>query len=131
MPAHVVQTTREAIAARGGSIAGAKVLVLGVAYKRDVDDLRESPSLVILELLRAAGAHISYNDPFFPMVGAGRHYEVNMNSTPLDRVGEFDAVILATDHSEYNIPAIVEQAKIFVDTRNAARGLKSDNIVRC
>jgi UDP-N-acetyl-D-glucosamine dehydrogenase len=131
MPNHVVNAAREALEARGSSLKGAKVLTLGLAYKRDVDDLRESPSLRILDLLREGGAEISYNDPFFPTVGEGRHYHLNMQSTPLDRVGEFDCVVLATDHSEYDIRALVAKSKLFVDTRNTTRGMKAANIVRC
>jgi UDP-N-acetyl-D-glucosamine dehydrogenase len=131
MPGYVVDTAREALAARGITMKGAKVLVLGVAYKRDIDDLRESPSLRILELLREAGAEIAYNDPFFPSVGTGRHYELEMTSTPLDQVPDFDCVLLATDHSSYDVAALVAEAKLFVDTRNATRGLVAGNIVRC
>jgi UDP-N-acetyl-D-glucosamine dehydrogenase len=67
------------------------VLVLGLAYKRDIDDLRESPSLTIIELLRDKGALVSYNDPYFPTVGHGRHYDLNMTNTPLDNLGQYDA----------------------------------------
>ncbi|SEG13783.1 UDP-N-acetyl-D-glucosamine dehydrogenase [Bryocella elongata] len=131
MPAYVVDSTREALAARGVQIKGAKVLVLGVAYKRDVDDLRESPSLRILELLREAGAEIAYNDPFFPTVGTGRHYELEMTSTPLEDLASFDCVLLATDHSAYDVRELVTRSKLFVDTRNATRGIAAGNIVRC
>jgi UDP-N-acetyl-D-glucosamine dehydrogenase len=105
--------------------------VLGVAYKRDIDDLRESPSLTIIELLRQAGAHADYNDPFFPHVGKGRHYELNMDSASMDDVSQYDAVLIATDHSSYDYPQIVSQAKLVIDTRNATRGIESDKIVRC
>ena len=81
----------------------------GLAYKRDIDDLRESPSLTIIELLREKGAHVAYNDPYFPTVGRGRHYDLNMTNTPLDNLGQFDAVMIVTDHSTYDYRAIVEQ----------------------
>ena len=110
---------------------GARVLVLGLAYKRDVDDLRESPSLAIIELLQKRGARVEYNDPFFPTVGRGRKYALNMNSTPLDRVPEFDCVVIVTDHSQYDYERIVRDARLVVDTRNATRGIEADNIVRC
>jgi UDP-N-acetyl-D-glucosamine dehydrogenase len=131
MPAFVVHTAERALGREGKSLAGAKVLVLGIAYKRDVDDLRESPALTIFELLERAGASVSYNDPFFDEVGVGRKYTIKRHSTPLDRVGEFDCVLLVTDHSIYDYEALVEGSKLFVDTRNATRGMVSEKIVRC
>ena len=131
MPGYVVKTVERALERHGKAIAGAKVLVLGIAYKRDVDDLRESPSLSIMELLRATGAEVSYNDPFFPKVGAGRRYDLRLESTPLTEVARFDCVVLATDHSEYDLSALVEQSKLFVDSRNGTRGNNSSKIVRC
>jgi len=102
-----------------------------VAYKRDIDDLRESPSLTIIELLREKGAVVSYNDPFFPTVGRGRHYALNMTNTPLDNLGQFDAVVIVTDHSSYDYNAIVDQSQLVIDTRNATKGMSSPKIVRC
>ena len=67
----------------------------------------------------------------FPTVGRGRHYDLNMSSTPLDNLGQFDAVVIVTDHSTYDYPAIVEQAQLVVDTRNATKGIESPKIVRC
>jgi UDP-N-acetyl-D-glucosamine dehydrogenase len=113
------------------SLKGSKVLVLGLAYKRDVDDLRESPSLTIIELLREQGAIVAYNDPYFPSVGRGRHYDLNMTSTPLDDLAQYDAVVIVTDHSSYNYGAIVDQSRLIVDTRNATKGIDSPKIVRC
>jgi UDP-N-acetyl-D-glucosamine dehydrogenase len=127
MPAFVVGTVEQAL----GSLAGKKVLLLGIAYKRDVDDLRESPALTIFSLLQRAGADVAYNDPFFPEVGAGRHYAINRRSTPLDGIAEFDCVLLVTDHSAYDIPALVAASQIFIDTRNTTRGLISPKIIRC
>ena len=131
MPKFVVQTTARALKRKGVSLNGAKVLVLGVAYKRDVDDLRESPALEIIEMLRHEGAEVAYNDPFFEKVGRGRHYDLNMRSTPLDKVGEFDCVLVHTDHSLYDFDEIVEQAKLVIDTRNATRAIESSKIVHC
>jgi UDP-N-acetyl-D-glucosamine dehydrogenase len=131
MPAFVVETTRRALARNGKSLAGATVLVLGVAYKRDLDDLRESPALTIIHLLEAAGAHVSYNDPYFPEVGSGRKYDLRRDSTPLERAANFDCVLLATDHSIYDIAALVAASQLFIDTRNATRGIASPKIVRC
>jgi UDP-N-acetyl-D-glucosamine dehydrogenase len=127
----VVQCAFEALNEHRKSLKGSRILVLGVAYKKDIDDLRESPSLTIIELLRAAGAHVYYNDPFFPHVGHGRHYDLNMNSASMDDLVQYDAVLIATDHSSYDYPKIVSQAKLVIDTRNATKGIESSNIVRC
>ena len=87
MPYFVIEQTAAALNEQSKSLKGSKILVLGLAYKRDIDDLRESPSLTIIELLRAKGAVVAYNDPFFPTVGQGRHYALNMTCTPLDDLG--------------------------------------------
>ncbi|MDR3412394.1 MAG: UDP binding domain-containing protein, partial [Formivibrio sp.] len=108
-----------------------RVLVLGLAYKKDIDDLRESPSLTIIELLQKRGARVEYNDPFFPSVGQGRKYALNMTSTPLEQIPEFDCVVIVTDHSQYDYPGIVEKSKLVIDTRNATKGIAAANIVRC
>jgi UDP-N-acetyl-D-glucosamine dehydrogenase len=131
MPYFVIEQTASALNDQSKSMKGSKVLVLGLAYKRDIDDLRESPSLTIIELLRAKGAIVSYNDPFFPTVGQGRHYALNMTCTPLDNLGQFDAVVIVTDHSTYDYPAIVKESQLVVDTRNATKGIESPKIVRC
>ena len=131
MPAYVVQQTQAALQTQGKSLTGAKVLVLGIAYKRDVDDLRESPALTILDLLRQAGAHVCYNDPFFPTVTQGRHYHLHLTSTPLDDLAQYDCVLIVTDHTTYNYPAIVAQSRLVIDTRNATHGIVSPRIVRC
>jgi UDP-N-acetyl-D-glucosamine dehydrogenase len=102
-----------------------------MAYKRDIDDLRETPSLTIIELLQKRGAHVEYNDPFFSSVGRGRKYALNMTCTPLDRIPEFDCVVIVTDHSQYDYADIVSKAKLVVDTRNATKGIHASNIVRC
>ncbi len=131
MPYFVIEQTADALNHRSKSVKGSKILVLGLAYKRDIDDLRESPSLTIIELLREKGAHVSYNDPYFPTVGRGRHYDLNMTNTPLDDLGQFDAVLIVTDHTSYDYSAIVEQSQLVVDTRNATKGITSPKIVRC
>ena len=131
MPNFVLECLAASLNERHKSIKGSKLLVLGVAYKRDIDDLRESPALVILDLLREKGAVVAYNDPFFPTVGRGRHYDLNMTSTPLDNLGQYDAVLIVTDHSCYDYPAIVEHSQLVVDTRNATKGIDSPKIVRC
>jgi UDP-N-acetyl-D-glucosamine dehydrogenase len=106
-------------------------MVLGLAYKKDVDDLRESPALIIIELLQKEGAVVSYHDPYFPTVGKGRKYDLQMKRTPLDNLGQYDCVLIVTDHSDYDYAAIVRESQLVVDTRNATKGIVSSKIVRC
>ena len=131
MPYFVVDNIVEAMSQQGKALRGSRVLILGMAYKRDIDDLRESPSLTIIELLQKRGAEVAYNDPFFPTVGQGRKYALNMTSTPLEKIPEFDCVVIVTDHSQYDYAGIVAKAKLVIDTRNATRGMTAPNIVRC
>jgi len=131
MPYYVIEQTANALNEHRKSIKGSKILVLGLAYKRDIDDLRESPSLTIIELLRQKGALVRYNDPYFASVGRGRHYDLNMTNTPLDDLGQYDAVMIVTDHSDYDYPRIVRESQLVVDTRNATKGILAENIVRC
>jgi UDP-N-acetyl-D-glucosamine dehydrogenase len=131
MPYFVIDQLADGLNRQRKSINGSKVLVLGVAYKRDIDDLRESPSLTIIELLREKGATVFYNDPYFPTVGHGRHYALNMSNTPLDNLRQYDAVTIVTDHSTYDYQSIVDQAQLVIDTRNATKGIDSPKIVRC
>jgi UDP-N-acetyl-D-glucosamine dehydrogenase len=131
MPYHVVSSTAAALNRKRKSLNGANVLILGVAYKKDIDDLRESPSLTIIELLQKEGAKVSYNDPFFEYVGRGRKYNLEMKNTPLENLGQYDCVLIVTDHSSYNYAEIVAEANLVVDTRNATKGIHSAKIVRC
>jgi len=131
MPYFVVENIIEAMSQQGKALNGSRILVLGVAYKRDIDDLRESPSLTIIELLQKRGAQVEYNDPYFPSVGQGRKYALNMTSTPLEKIPEFDCVVIVTDHSQYDYASIVDKAKLVVDTRNATKGIDAPNIVNC
>jgi len=131
MPYYVIDQTITALNDRRKALNGSKILVLGLAYKRDIDDLRESPSLTIIELLRERGALVSYHDPFFPKVGRGRHYDLNMECATLDELGQYDAVMIVTDHTTYDYPKIVRESQLVIDTRNATKGVVADNIVRC
>jgi UDP-N-acetyl-D-glucosamine dehydrogenase len=131
MPYFVIEHVAAGLNEQCKSIKGSKILVLGLAYKRDIDDLRESPSLTIIELLRDKGAVVSYNDPYFPKVGHGRHYDLNMTNTPLDNLGQYDAVVIVTDHSSYDYKAIVAESQLVIDTRNTTKGMVSPKIVRC
>ena len=132
MPYHVIAAISSALnRQQKKAINGSKVLVLGVAYKKDIDDLRESPALTIIELLQKEGATVSYHDPYFPFVGRGRKYDLQMKCASLDNLGEYDCVLIVTDHSDYDYKRIVSEAKLVVDSRNATRGIQSDKIVRC
>jgi UDP-N-acetyl-D-glucosamine dehydrogenase len=131
MPYYVIDQTTAALNDRRKALNGSKVLVLGVAYKRDIDDLRESPALTIIELLRERGAIVAYNDPYFATVGRGRHYDLNMKCVPLDDLSQYDAVMIVTDHSTYDYARIVSESHLVIDTRNATKGLFSAKIARC
>jgi UDP-N-acetyl-D-glucosamine dehydrogenase len=131
MPAHVAHSVAQALNRHSNAMNGARILMLGMAYKKDIDDLRESPSLTVIELLREQGAVVLYNDPYFPTVGRGRHYNLNMTSTPLVDLEQYDCVLIMTDHSSYDYRAIVDQSRLVVDTRNATKGIASQKIVRC
>jgi UDP-N-acetyl-D-glucosamine dehydrogenase len=131
MPYHVLASVAAALNRHKKALNGANVLVLGVAYKKDIDDLRESPALTIIELLQKEGAKVSYNDPFFPMVGRGRKYDLQMKCASLENLGQYDCVLIITDHSDYDYARIVREAQLVVDTRNATRGIRSPKIVHC
>ena len=131
MPYHVLASVSTALNKHKKSVNGAKVLVLGLAYKKDIDDLRESPSLTIIELLQKDGAVVSYNDPFFPTVGKGRKYDLQMKCTPMENLGQYDCVLIVTDHSDYDYAKIVKESQLVVDTRNATKGIKSPKVVHC
>ena len=131
MPYHVLASVAEALNRQKKALNGAKVLVLGIAYKKDIDDLRESPSLTIIELLQKQGAAVSYHDPYFPFVGKGRHYDLQMKRAELDNFGQYDCVLIVTDHSDYDYARIVRESQLVVDTRNATRGILAPNLIRC
>jgi len=131
MPYHVMASVAGALNRHKKAVNGAKVLVLGVAYKKDIDDLRESPALTIIELLQKEGAEVSYNDPYFPTIGRGRKYDLQMKCASLDNLGQYDCVLIITDHSDYDYKRIVNESQLVVDTRNATKGIKSAKIVAC
>jgi UDP-N-acetyl-D-glucosamine dehydrogenase len=131
MPYHVIASVINALNHHKKALNGARVLILGVAYKKDIDDLRESPALTIIELLQKEGAQVSYHDPYFPMIGKGRHYDLQMKRAELENLGQYDCVLIVTDHSDYDYARIVRDSQLVVDTRNATRGIKSPKIVRC
>jgi UDP-N-acetyl-D-glucosamine dehydrogenase len=131
MPYHVLGSVVAALNRQKKALNGARVLVLGVAYKKDIDDLRESPALTIIELLQKEGAEVSYNDPYFPLIGKGRRYDLQMKCSSLDNLGQYDCVLIVTDHSDYDYQRIVRESKLVVDTRNATKGIESANLMRC
>lgn len=127
MPGYVVSRVMEYLNEHGKPLSGSSILVLGVAYKRDVDDPRESPSFVIMEELLARGARVSYNDPHVPRLPKMRRHALRMDSVALtaEVLAAHDCVLILTDHSAYDWPWIVEHARLVVDTRNATRDVQS------
>ena len=131
MPEFVTAQVAKALNQHKKAVNGSRILMLGMSYKRDIDDLRESPSLTIIELLREEGAEVLYNDPYHPTVGRGRHYNLNMSSTPLTDLDQYDCVLIVTDHTDYDYQDIVNRSNLVVDTRNATKGIKSLKVHRC
>jgi len=132
MPYYVVTKTIEALNKKGKSIKAARILILGIAYKEDIDDQRESPALKIISLLQNKGAKVSYNDPYVPQSYGHRDYPgLKLNSVALTEkmLKEFDAVIIATAHSDYDFAWIGENSSLIIDTRNAIKKKKS-NVVK-
>lgn len=131
MPRYVVDRTTKALNDRGKSSKGAKVLVLGLSYKADIDDDRESPSFEIIELLEAAGALVSYCDPYIPVAHKVRRHDLGMRSTPCtaDEFAKYDALVLATAHGVFRDPALYRFVPLVVDTRNLLAGTLPNGIV--
>jgi UDP-N-acetyl-D-glucosamine dehydrogenase len=131
MPYHMVDFIAEALNSQCKALKEARILILGVSYKKDIDDLRESPAITIIEALQERGATVEYNDPYFTKIGKGRKYNLQMHSVPMDNLEQYDCVAIITDHSDYNYPKIVDEARLIVDTRNATAGISSAKIARC
>ena len=133
MPAYVVQRTAGALNQHTKPVRGSRVLVLGLAYKPDVDDIRESPSFELIEQLQDMGAHVDYHDPHVPATHKMRHHDLGMTSVELtpESLAGYDCVLVATNHSAYNWQMIADHAKLIVDTRNALQDVqgKRDHIV--
>lgn len=129
MPAHVVNRIAEVLNEVGKPVRGSRVCILGVAYKRDVDDPRESPAFPIMEMLQQRGAVVSYNDPHVPTLPRMRHHSIRLDSQPLTPkfLAEQDCVLIVTDHSAYDMDDIVRHAALVVDTRNATAGCSQGN----
>jgi UDP-N-acetyl-D-glucosamine dehydrogenase len=131
MPYHVLASIVQALNRHRKALNGSRILVLGVAYKKDIDDLRESPALTIIELLQKEGAQVRYHDPYFPEIGRGRNYDLQMKRVSLENLEQYDCVVIVTDHSDYDYRRIVQESHLVVDTRNATKGIDSKKIVRC
>jgi UDP-N-acetyl-D-glucosamine dehydrogenase len=128
MPEYVCARVTDALNDREKSVKGSRVLVLGVTYKRDIEDVRESPALDIIRILEKRGARVSYHDPHVPEIAMD---DVHLRSQDLmSSVRDADLVLIVTDHSTFSYPEIVEAARVVLDTRNATRGLRSDKILK-
>jgi UDP-N-acetyl-D-glucosamine dehydrogenase len=134
MPDFVVSRVTAALNDRGRAVKGAKVLVLGLAYKPDVDDVRESPSLELIEKLEHLGAAVDYNDPHVPATHKMRHYDLQMQSVPLTPAAlrGYDCVLVATNHAAYDWQLVADNAELVIDTRNALAAVtgRRDHIVK-
>lgn len=134
MPYYVVEKASEVLNKFKKSINGSKILILGASYKKDVDDMRESPSLKLIEIFREKGAKVDYNDPFVPQLPKTRKYHYDMQSVELTKnnLTKYDMILLSTDHSNYNYKFINSISKLILDTRNAFEraGIKSDKIFK-
>lgn len=125
MPHWVVNKVMDALNEHKKSIRGSKILVLGAAYKKDIDDPRESPSFKLMEILLEKGAEVDYNDPLIPELPSMRMYNIKRTSVPLttENLAQYDCVLISTDHSSYNWDFIVKHAQLVVDTRNATQNV--------
>lgn len=136
MPYHVVQTVADALNKRGKSVKGSRILILGLAYKKDVDDVRESPSLKIMELLESREAIIAYSDPHIPKPHSTRQFDFShLTSEPLtsENLASFDCTLIVTPHSAFDMASIVRNSQLVIDTRNATKGIEDPGgkVVRC
>jgi UDP-N-acetyl-D-glucosamine dehydrogenase len=130
MPHFVVDKIQNALNEHSKPLKGSRVHVLGVAYKRDIDDVRESPALDIIHLLGRRGAKVTYSDPWIPKLRADGVVPDMEATDPEESSAQADCVVIVTDHKAFNYPRIVERARLIVDTRNALKGNPSEKIVR-
>jgi UDP-N-acetyl-D-glucosamine dehydrogenase len=127
MPHFVLDKVQYALNEARKPVKGSRIHVMGVAYKRDIDDMRESPALDVMVLLHRLGASIGYSDPHVPAV---RLEELELTALPEEAAADADCVVIVTDHSAFDYRALVERSRLIVDTRNALKGVVSDKIVR-
>lgn len=134
MPYYVIEKAAEVLNKNKKSLNGSKVLIVGAAYKKDIDDMRESPSLKLIELLREKGAVVDYNDPFVPKLPQTRKYSYEMESVELTEknLKSYDLILLSTDHTKYDYKFISDNANLILDTRNAfgKAGIKNSKIYK-
>jgi UDP-N-acetyl-D-glucosamine dehydrogenase len=129
MPEFVVEKIADALNDAEKSVKGSSIHIVGVAYKKDVDDLRESPALEIMNILRSKGAKITYTDPYIAEIN---YPELNAKSKPLSKelLSKMDCTVIVTDHSNFDYNLLVSNSKLIVDTRNALKGINKKHIVR-
>jgi UDP-N-acetyl-D-glucosamine dehydrogenase len=127
MPQFVVDKVQNALNDAGKSVKGSRIHIMGVAYKRDIEDLRESPALDVILLLERRGAVVTYSDPHVPTVRLNGHA---LTACPEEAAAAADCVVIVTDHAAFDYPALVERSRLVVDTRSALKGMVSDRIVR-
>ena len=132
MPDYVIQKIIFALNREGKSLKNSRILLLGLAYKKNVDDTRESVTFKIMELLEEKGAVTDYNDPYIPIIKSTRKYKkfTGKKSIPLKKINAYDCVVILTDHTFYDFKAIEEHSSIIVDTRNACGKIKSDKVIK-
>jgi len=131
MPQWVVEKTLYALNDVGKPMKGARILVLGIAYKKNVDDMRESPSVVIIELLRERGAKVNYHDPFVPVFPRLRGHYFDLESIALnsETIGDYDAILIATDHDTFDYELIRSNASLIIDTRGTYKDINDERII--
>ena len=132
MPDYVIQKIIFALNREGKSLKNSRILLLGLAYKKNVDDTRESVTFKIMELLEEKDAVTDYNDPYIPKIKPTRKYKqfAGKKSIPLENINQYDCVVILTDHTTYDFKAIADKSKIIVDTRNACGNIKSNKVVK-
>jgi UDP-N-acetyl-D-glucosamine dehydrogenase len=128
MPHFVAEKVQNALNDRGKAVKGSRIHILGIAYKRDIDDVRESPALDVMHLLQKRGATITYSDPYVPSVSidGNQIFASDMDAA----LPQADCAVIVTDHSSVDYQTVVRDASMVVDTRNALRGIVSDKIIR-
>jgi UDP-N-acetyl-D-glucosamine dehydrogenase len=134
MPQYVVRRASDALNEQKKPLNGSKILILGIAYKKNIDDVRESPALHVIELFQEAGCEVTYHDPYVPQTHRMRHHDLKMSSVPLTdkALSEADAVVIVTDHSDIDYARVVDKAQLVIDTRNATKNVtqKRERIVK-
>jgi UDP-N-acetyl-D-glucosamine dehydrogenase len=123
MPHYVLERTIEALNDRAKSLKGSRILVLGLAYKPDIDDVRESPSFELIELFKGKGARVDYSDPHVPETWAGRKHDLQMKSVTItpETLAGYDCVVVSTNHTAFDWAKIAKHSKLIVDSRDALR----------